>query len=172
MPRPRKQKSPVDYAIPRLIKDGMPQRQAVAVALSMHRRGQLGPRGGYVRARLMRRRDCARPTRARPQYVIGVASRAGPAGGREIQHVRWDIPQNDVDWQHQCRAVVQAVNAGTVAFAMRTDASGRTTTIDPDHLRALCLRELRSIDSKAEVTGNRGEKRTADDYGVRKKRRS
>ena len=59
-PTKRKPKSPtkrkpkktaVGYKISKLRKEGMPQKQAVAVALSMEQSGRLGPRGGYKRVK-------------------------------------------------------------------------------------------------------------------------
>jgi hypothetical protein len=40
-------KSPVGHKIKKLKKKGTPQKQAVAIALSMKRKKKLGPRGGY-----------------------------------------------------------------------------------------------------------------------------
>lgn len=37
----------VSAKVAKLIDEGMPQKQAVAVALEMEREEQLGPRGGY-----------------------------------------------------------------------------------------------------------------------------
>lgn len=42
-------KSPESYKIEKLIKEGYPQKQAVAIALQMKKEGRLGPRGGYIR---------------------------------------------------------------------------------------------------------------------------
>lgn len=40
----------VSAKIRKLRREGKPQKQAVATALNMQRRGRLGPRGGYKRA--------------------------------------------------------------------------------------------------------------------------
>lgn len=40
--------TPVGYKIKKLMKEGYPHRQAVAIALNMNERGCLGPRGGKV----------------------------------------------------------------------------------------------------------------------------
>ena len=44
----RKPKSPVSYKIEKLMKEGYPQKQAVAIALSLKKEGRLGPRGGLL----------------------------------------------------------------------------------------------------------------------------
>jgi hypothetical protein len=41
----------VSAKIRRLMKEGMPQEQAVATALSMERAGRLGPKGKYRRVK-------------------------------------------------------------------------------------------------------------------------
>ena len=41
-------KTPVGYKISKLIREGVPQKQAEAMALEMDRQGRLGPRGGYL----------------------------------------------------------------------------------------------------------------------------
>ena len=43
-------KSPVSMKIKKLIKEGYPRKQAIAIALSMKSRNRLGPRGGYKRS--------------------------------------------------------------------------------------------------------------------------
>jgi|TARA_R100000455_G_scaffold18315_1_gene9007 hypothetical protein len=40
-------KTPVNKKISKLKKEGKPRKQAVAIALTMKRKGKLGPRGGY-----------------------------------------------------------------------------------------------------------------------------
>ena len=40
--------TPVGYKIKKLMKDGYPHKQAIAIALNMNERGCLGPRGGKV----------------------------------------------------------------------------------------------------------------------------
>ena len=52
----RPKKSPVGYKISKLKKEGYGHRQAVAIALSMRDRGELGPRGGYVRRKPARKK--------------------------------------------------------------------------------------------------------------------
>ena len=42
-------KSPESYKIEKLMKEGYPQKQAVAIALQMKKEGKLGPRGGYLK---------------------------------------------------------------------------------------------------------------------------
>lgn len=42
-------KSAVGKKIGKLRKEGVPQKQAVATALNMKKKGKLGPRGGYKR---------------------------------------------------------------------------------------------------------------------------
>ena len=54
--RTKKPRSPVSYKISKLVREGVPHKQAVAMALSMHDAGRLGPRGGYIRA-IRRRRS-------------------------------------------------------------------------------------------------------------------
>ena len=46
-----KPKSPVSRKISKLIKEGVPPKQAVAMALQMKAAKALGPKGGYRRAR-------------------------------------------------------------------------------------------------------------------------
>ena len=38
--------TPVGYKIKKLMKEGYPHKQAVAIALKMNEQGRLGPRGG------------------------------------------------------------------------------------------------------------------------------
>lgn len=40
--------TPVGYKIKKLMKEGYPHKQAVAIALSLNERGKLGPRGGVL----------------------------------------------------------------------------------------------------------------------------
>ena len=47
----KRPKSPVSKKISKLVREGVPHRQAVAMALSMKNSGRLGPRGGYRRSR-------------------------------------------------------------------------------------------------------------------------
>ena len=42
-------KSPVSSKIRKLIQEGKPHKQAVAIALKMNAEGRLGPRGGYLK---------------------------------------------------------------------------------------------------------------------------
>ena len=46
----RKHKTPVSKKISKLVREGEPQDQAVATALSMKRAGRLTKSGGYIRA--------------------------------------------------------------------------------------------------------------------------
>tara|TARA_B100001287_G_C22665250_1_gene522499 strand:- start:510 stop:968 length:459 start_codon:yes stop_codon:yes gene_type:complete len=41
--------TPVGYKIKKLMKEGYPHKQAIAIALKMNQKGRLGPRGGKVR---------------------------------------------------------------------------------------------------------------------------
>ncbi len=50
-PKVGKVKDPVSIKISKLIKEGYPRKQAVAIALSMKNNKSLGPRGGYKRKR-------------------------------------------------------------------------------------------------------------------------
>ena len=45
----RRRYSGVGHKVKKLIGEGKPRKQAVAIALSMARRDQLGPKGGYHR---------------------------------------------------------------------------------------------------------------------------
>ena len=47
-------KSPVSHKISKLVREGVPHRQAVAIALSMDAQNRLGPLGGYKRVRRSR----------------------------------------------------------------------------------------------------------------------
>ena len=49
MKRKRKHTTPESKKISHLVREGTPQDQAVATALSMKRAGRLGPSGGYKR---------------------------------------------------------------------------------------------------------------------------
>ena len=71
-------KTPVGYKISKLMKKGMPHRQAVAVALSMEQKGQLGPRGGYRRAP---KKTESRPTNPR---AMGTNPRAMGTNPRAV----------------------------------------------------------------------------------------
>ena len=46
-----KKKSRVGYKISKLVKEGKPHNQAVAIALNMEKNGRLGPRGGYIKSK-------------------------------------------------------------------------------------------------------------------------
>lgn len=51
MSRKKKARTPESKKIGKLVREGVPQKQAVATALSMKRAGRLGPDGGYKRAK-------------------------------------------------------------------------------------------------------------------------
>ena len=54
-PRGRKPRSPESHKIGKLVRQGVPHKRAVAMALAMRDAGRLGPRGGYTRASRRRR---------------------------------------------------------------------------------------------------------------------
>lgn len=65
MKRKRKRKSAVSRKISVLVREGVPQRRAVAESLSMQRAHRLTKTGGYIRAgKKRKRRGSRRRTRA------------------------------------------------------------------------------------------------------------
>ena len=56
----RKPRSPEGKKISLLVREGVPQKQAVAEALSMKRAGRLTPSGGYKRAKKRSKRHGAK----------------------------------------------------------------------------------------------------------------
>ena len=60
-------RNPVSIKISKLIKEGYPQKQAVAIALSMKQSKRLGPRGGYKRITIRRTRS-RRKSRTRRRF--------------------------------------------------------------------------------------------------------
>jgi hypothetical protein len=56
MSRRKPKKSRESLKISKLVREGVPQKQAVAESLSMSRAGRLTPSGGYRRAGRKRRR--------------------------------------------------------------------------------------------------------------------
>ena len=47
----KRKKNPVGYKISKLMAEGFPHKQAVAIALRYNAKGMLGPRGGVIRAK-------------------------------------------------------------------------------------------------------------------------
>ena len=58
----RKNRPPESKKISKLVREGIPQNQAVAEALSMKRAGRLTNQGGYIRARQGRHRRSSQRT--------------------------------------------------------------------------------------------------------------
>ena len=129
----------------------------------------------WLRLTILRQPRRSRPTRARPQHKIAIKVPTRNGRGepqQEVDYLSWDIPRNELEWYQQCRAIVQAVNAGNVLHVTRTHEDGREQAVDPDHLRARCLQQLAYMSTQHTLTGRRGQKRTNDDYSVRKRRRA
>jgi len=61
--RRSKKRSPVSKKISKLMDEGYPHKQAVAIALSMQDKHQIGPKGGYVKKRRSRRKSKRRSRR-------------------------------------------------------------------------------------------------------------
>ena len=61
----KRKKSPVGLKISKLMKEGYPHKQAVAIALSMKDQGRLTKTGGYRRSRRIRRSRSRRKSRRR-----------------------------------------------------------------------------------------------------------
>ena len=55
--RRRRRKSRVGHKISKLVREGYPHKQAIAIALSMDQAGRLGPLGGYRRVKKSRSRS-------------------------------------------------------------------------------------------------------------------
>lgn len=50
-------KTPVGYKISELMSEGYPQKQAVAIALTMQNNGSLGPKGEYKRKKKKKKKN-------------------------------------------------------------------------------------------------------------------
>jgi len=60
MSHKRKPRPPESKKISKLVREGVPQKQAVAESLSMKRAGRLTKSGGYIRAGRRRRKESRR----------------------------------------------------------------------------------------------------------------
>lgn len=58
-------RTPVSYKIRKLVHEGYPQKQAVAIALSLERAGRLGPRGGLLPKKSTKRKSTKRKSTKR-----------------------------------------------------------------------------------------------------------
>lgn len=157
----KKTKTPVGYKISKLVHSGVPQRQAVAIALNMRDRGQLGPRGGYIR------RPKTRLTKSKKDKILLALRVPDVQQGDQEKFFEWDWPDSDLEASRQCDAVVRWITMGRVIGA-RIVALGRDGWITRREMRPEdILRMCRAQGRYQRInTGRRGVKRNSDDYDI------
>jgi len=81
----KKPKSDVSYKISKLMKEGYPQKQAVAIALKMKEQGRLGPRGGYKSKKKKPVKKSKRCLRGRRKSDGKCKRKSGPKRSRKLK---------------------------------------------------------------------------------------